>query len=170
MDLLEHTAQWAKGDMLQGRIMLGIGLLLLVAAVAIFKSNHLFFKGTLIPLGLLLVIMMGYGGFLAFTRPGHLQKVELLARENPQEAFNAEHAKAEKDNKAYTMLKPIWIGLILVTAGLYFVFPTYYLKGLSAGLISLFLAVFIIDSALHYRLAPYLQALSEFIKSSQPGL
>lgn len=162
-DLITHTTQWAKGDLLQGRIMFAIGLLLLIAAIAILRSNHDFLKGTLIPLGLLLIVLVGYGGFLAFTRGGHIQKVETLAQSSPAEAVKTELEKANRDHKAYSMAKKIWPVLIILVAGLYYVLPTDFLKGLSVGFIGLFLALIFVDVLLHHRLTPYRDALLELV-------
>ena len=40
MELVEQATAWARGDAMQGKIMLAIGVLLLVAGIAILKSNH----------------------------------------------------------------------------------------------------------------------------------
>ena len=161
MDLIQYTSIWAKGDLFQGRIMLGVGILLLIAAVTVLTNSHTLLKGTLIPMGLAVLILVVYGGFLAFSRSGHLEKTSNAYAENQQQAIQQEYNKAIADNKNYTMLKPIWVGLIIISAILFFVFRTDYLKGLSLGLIGLFLIALIVDSLLQYRLKPYLEILNQ---------
>ena len=161
MDLIQYTSVWAKGDLLQGRIMFGVGILLLIAAVTILTNSHTLLKGTLIPMGLAVLILVVYGGFLAFSRSGHLEKTRTAYAENQEHAIQQEYDKAIADNKNYTMLKPIWIGLIIISAILFFVFKTDYLKGLSMGLIGLFFIVLVLDTLLQYRLKPYLEILTQ---------
>ena len=161
MDLIQYTSVWAKGDLLQGRIMLSVGILFLIAAVTIITNSHALLKGTLIPMGLAVLILVVYGGFLAFSRSGHLEKTRAVYEENQEQAIQQEYIKAIADNKNYTTLKPIWIGLIIISAILFFVFKTDYLKGLSLGLIGLFFIALIVDSLLHYRLKPYLEILNQ---------
>ncbi len=160
MDFINHTSNWVKGDIFQGRVMLSIGILLLITAFAILKSNHTFLKGSLIPLGLAITILIGYGSFLAFSRSEHLVNVKTEYIENNEKAIQQEYEKAAKDNKAYSTLKPIWVILITISSVLFYFCKTDYLKGLSVGLIGLFLIALIIDSLLHHRLKPYFEILS----------
>jgi len=164
MDLIQHTSVWAKGDLFQGRIMLFVGILLLVSGIAILTSNHTLLKGTLIPIGLAVLILVGYGSFLAFSRSGHLETTRAAYLENQEQAIQQEYKKALVDNKNYTMLKPIWIGLIIVSAILFIVVKTDYLKGLSLGLIGLFFIALLVDALLHHRLKPYVDFLTELNK------
>lgn len=136
----------------------------MIAGIAIIRNDHVILKGTLIPLGLALVLLMGYGGFLALSRNGHLEQVKSTYAENPEKAIQQEYAKAHKDNKAYSRFKPIWVVLIIVTAVLYLFFKSHYFKGLSLGLMGLFLIVLLIDSLLQYRLKPYYEALTELVQ------
>jgi len=161
MDLIKHTTEWAKGDALQGKILLFTGLLLIIACFFILKNDNSMLKGSLIPLALLLIFCAGYGGFLTFSRPGHIIKTEKIYAENPQQAVETELIKAERDNKAYSMIKKIWPVLIILTAGIYFLVSTDYLKGLMIGLLVLFVAGLVIDTMLHHRLEPYLKVLRE---------
>ncbi|NNK74515.1 MAG: hypothetical protein HKP42_00480 [Maribacter sp.] len=162
MELLDHTTEWVKGEVFQGKIMLAIGILLLIGGVAILKSDHEILKGTLIPLGLILLLILGYGAMQVFSRPGHVTKVSQVLAENPQDALEQEYNKAMKDDKIYSTLKIVWSILIVIAAGLYLLFPSssHYLKGLAIGLIGLFLTVLVVDSVLHYRLSIYLKAIN----------
>ena len=54
MDLLKQTMIWIKGEVWQGKIMLFLGILFLIAFVIIIRSQHDLLRGMLIPLGLLL--------------------------------------------------------------------------------------------------------------------
>ncbi|MBD0404747.1 hypothetical protein [Flammeovirga sp. EKP202] len=162
MKLLEHTTIWAKGDIYQGKVMLCFGILFLIAAIIILRSNHELLKGTLIPISLAVVMLLGYGGFLTFTRNGHLTNVESVYNESPAKAIEQEFEKAKKDHEAYSKLKPVWAVLIVLSLGLFFIFKTDYLKGLSLGLVGLFFLALIIDTNLHFRLKPYFDVLSNF--------
>ncbi len=163
MNLLDYTSAWVKGEVFQGKIMLLIGVVVLVAAIAIFRSDNSILRGTLIPMILMLLIFFGYGGFQTFSRPGHINKVEELHAENPSEAIKQELTKAQSDDKTYQTLKVVWVILIAVSALLYLVFSTPYLKGLSIGLVGLFLANLLLDSTLHFRLQQYLKGLELLI-------
>ncbi len=159
MDLIQHTQNWVKGEVFQGKIMLAIGFVLLLAFIGILKGDQAILKGMIIPLGLMVLIQLGYGGMQVFYRPTHIGKVEKLIQENPQAALDKELAKAQNDDRVYTMAKRVWPILILLSIVLFFVFSSDYLKGLSVGLMALFMSILILDLVLHYRLETYLRAL-----------
>lgn len=159
MNLIEHTTTWVNGEVLQGKIMLSIGILFLVVAIAIFKSEHELLKGSLIPIGLLVLVLCGYGGFQVFGRPPHIQKVSEAFAENPETAVKQELEKAQKDDGIYSTVKVVWIILLAIAAiGTLFISADYY-KGLAIGLMVMFLCMLIIDTTLHHRLKVYLHAL-----------
>lgn len=163
MNLLDYTTTWIKGEVLQGKIMLAIGVIMLVGAIAIFRSDNTLLRGTLIPMGLILLIFFGYGGFQTFNRPTHIKKVTELFQENPAQAVEQEIAKAEKDHRNYSTLKVVWVVLIVLAAILYVFVSKDYFKGLSIGLIALFLTTLTVDSILHFRLKIYLEQLEKLI-------
>ena len=165
MDLINFTTNWVKGEVLQGKIMLAIGIFILIAAIAILKSEHELLRGMLIPLGLIVLALIGYGSFQTFGRSAHLQKVEKVFNQEPEEAIKQEYTKAQKDHKTYSLLKKVWAVLIVISALLFFVFSSTYLKGLSIGLITLFLTTLLLDSTLHHRLLEYIKGLESILST-----
>ena len=161
MELIDYTNNWVRGEVFQGKVMIGLGILILVAGISIFRSDHEFLRGMLIPLGLILLILIGYGGMQVVVRPNHVEKVQTLMEQSEEKAIDQEYQKAVKDNKAYSTLKPVWAVLIVVSVVLYFIFSTLYLKGLSIGIMGLFMTLLTLDSILQYRLDIYFTALKE---------
>ncbi len=161
MNLIEHTTNWVNGEVLQGKIMLGLGILLLLGGIAIFKSDHELLKGSLIPIGLVTLFLSGYGSFQVFGRPPHVQAVSEIHSQDPKAAIEKEITKAEKDDGIYGMAKKVWIVLLVIAAiGSLFIASDFY-KGLTLGFMVLFLAMLIIDTTLHHRLQVYLEALKQ---------
>lgn len=163
MELLKFTAEWVKGEIFQGKIMLAIGMLLLIGGIAIIKSSHELLQGTLVPLGLILMVFIGYGGFQTFGRQSHITKVSTVHKESPEKAIKQEHDKALRDVRTYKNLKIVWSVLIVLSVIVYFIFSKDYFKGVAIGLIGLFLTTLIVDSILHYRLEIYLKGITEII-------
>ena len=161
MDIVEQVNLWAKGDALQGKIMFGLGIVVAICLIGIFKADNSILKGMIIPLSLLLLANLGYGVFLAGTRVNHAIMVTQNYEGNPQEVISKELVKAERDNKNYSAAKPIWAVLILLSLGMYFFIDREYYKGLSIGIMVLCVALIIIDTMLHHRLKPYLETLRE---------
>lgn len=161
MELIQYTSEWVKGEINQGKILIILGVILLIASVFIFKNTNEIFRGMLIPFGLILLIFFGYGGYQALSSSNHLTKVTESYKENTKNTIQKEYEFAQKGDKSYTRLKPIWALLIVVSVALYFIFSKDYFKGLAMGLIMLFLTTLILDSVMHYRLKIYLKGITE---------
>ncbi|MEM7656836.1 MAG: hypothetical protein AAF399_11960, partial [Bacteroidota bacterium] len=54
---------------------------------------------------------------------------------------------------------PIWTVVIIVCLGLFIFLPGEYWKGLSLGVLLMFVGLLFLDTFLHHNLAPYLEAL-----------
>jgi len=129
MDFIEYTNTWAKSEVTQGRIMIGIGILLLVALYAIFKSQNELLRGMLIPLGLLTVVLIGYGAVIMTGRLAYAKESLALYEKSKSEAL-------EKENPVL---------MIISALALLFVSSQYY-KGMALGFVLLFVSTYIIDN------------------------
>lgn len=161
MNLLDHTTTWVRGEVYQGKIMIILGIVVLICFIALFKGNSDLLRGMTIPVGLVLLILFGYGGFQIIGRPPHINKVSELLEKSPEKVIEQEYTKAQKDNKTYSMLKKVWVSLIVVSALSYLVFSSNYLHGLSIGCVGLFFTTLLVDSILHQRLITYMRALEK---------
>ena len=161
MEFTKQLQLWASGDASQGRIMVVVGVLLGISAFLIFRSDNQMLKGMLIPIGLLIVITLGYGSFLSMTRHQHAIMAEQSFSTNRSELLEKELKKAEVDNRNYTFIKPVWAVIMIISVVLYFVASKDYFKGLSMGLMALSLGGFLVDTFLHDRLKPYLEVLRQ---------
>lgn len=161
MDFIQQLQLWEKSELLQGKIMMGVGVMLLVSAVAIFRSHNEFLRGTLIPLTLLLAVLIGYGAYILQSRPAHVAQSVTLYQQSPQEAVEKEIKKHSSDNKAgNTLLKIYPILAILALLGLMFA-PSLYLKGLALGFALLFLSTYLIDNGFVTRSDVVLNTLTQ---------
>lgn len=136
---------WLKGELLQGKLMIIVGVLLFIAAIAIYRSHSELLRGSLLPLGFLVVTLIGYGGFILQSRTLHVAQSQALYESSSAEAIAKELKKHNSDNNiGKTLLKiyPIlvigsMIALVLVQGGFY--------KGMALGFALVFISAFIID-------------------------
>ncbi|MEM6342412.1 MAG: hypothetical protein AAF927_00980 [Bacteroidota bacterium] len=75
MKFIQKPQIWAKGDLLQGKIMLGVSIVLLLVSIAIFRGESEVLCGGLIPLGLTLVVLMGYSTYVMSSRQIYIQEM-----------------------------------------------------------------------------------------------
>jgi len=160
MDFIQQLQFWEKGELLQGKIMIGLGILFLIGFIFIFRSENTFFRGSLIPLSLLLVVFIGYGGYILYSRPAHVKQSIALYETSESEAVAKEIEKHTNDNKVgKALIKYAYPSLIIIAALLLFFMSNVYYKGMAAGFIILFIATYIIDTGFVSRSEIVLQAI-----------
>lgn len=153
--MLEKISKWAMGDAKQGKLMVFFGLILLIVFLFILRTDVPFYRGALIPMAFTMLVLLAYGGFLAFSRIGHMQKMIQLYENSPKEALALEYKKAAVDHRNYSVMKKVWPVLMLLALLAFSFLKTDYSKGTAIGFIFLSFAGFMIDSYLHQRLIPY---------------
>lgn len=146
MDFIEYSNSWAKSEVTQAQIMIGIGILFVAAFVGILKSEVELLRGSLLPMGVILVLLLGYGSFILYSRPAHAKESIALYQESKQEAIEQEKAKHINDNKAGKLLMKVYPALALVAIVVVMIVPTPYYKGMAIGFVLLFLTAFIMDN------------------------
>lgn len=157
MDFITHLQTWTKGDITQGKWMIGMAIfILLPTAIFLIKSSHSLQRGMLIPVSLLFLMNVGYGGYLLFSKPKYEEERANQFQTNAEETIKNEIAKIKADDRSYTMAKYIWAGLLIVSVVCFFIFKKEYFQGLSLGLVVMFLGMLLIDTFLHNRLKLYL--------------
>lgn len=161
MDFIQQLQLWEKGETQQGQIMIAVGVLFLIAFIFILKSENNLLRGTLIPLGLILLVLIGYGGFILVNRPAHVKESITLYQDSPDKAITDEIEKHTNDNKAGNTLTKIYPILMLVSVLMLIFIPSTYYKGMALGFTLLFISIYLIDSGFISRS----EAVLEFLKS-----
>jgi len=161
MDFITYTNIWVKSEVTQGRIMVGVGILFLFVLYGVFRSQNELLKGALIPMGLLTLILIGYGSYILYSRPAHAKKSIALYQKSIEEAIEKEKIKHINDNKAgKTLMRYVYPGLIILSAlALLFISSPYY-KGMAIGFILLFASTYIIDNGFVSRSDAFLSFLN----------
>ncbi|MCC5916480.1 MAG: hypothetical protein JJU02_04045 [Cryomorphaceae bacterium] len=159
MDIITHTTQWVNGEVLQGKITIALSILFAITLFYFLNFQQSFQKGLMIPISLYILVLLGYALYQVTQRPAHIETVRQGMQINPKETITAELKKAQKDNKAYSTVKVVWVAMIVIFGILCFVIKNDFWKGIAIGSILFFVGMFIFDGFLHQRLKPYLSAL-----------
>lgn len=159
MDLMKETTQWVNGEVLQGRIGFAIGILIALAFLYFADFQLSFYKGMILPFIILQLIIMGYSSFQMIMRPKHITKVEQSMSISAEKTIADEIEKSVKDDKTYSALRLVWLGLFVVSVVLFFLLSSALFKGMSLGFVGFFIVAYIFDTLLHLRLKTYLEAL-----------
>ncbi len=145
MNFETYINAWTKNEVTQGRIMIGLGVLVVLSIYFIVKSNNEFFKGAIIPFAILAFIGIFYGGYIVYSRPAHAQESIIRYAQSPEKGIEEEEAKHIMDNQlGNTLLKVYPILVILSAIGLMLASTPHY-KGMAVGFVLLFISTYIID-------------------------
>lgn len=155
MDFIQLTTSWHKGEVLQGKIMLGTGIVLLIVSILIYKYGESFYKGMIVPMLFVVLIMIGYGGYQIGKRAKELTHRIEAFQNDPNEIVNAEIERSEKEDKQYARLIIIWSTMLIVASLIHFFVGKTFYKGLALGFVFLALSGLLIDNALHKRVVNY---------------
>ena len=160
MDFIEYTNAWANKEVRQGRIMIGLGFLTLLAFYFSFQNENHWLRGAVIPLGLLLVVLIGYGGYILYSRPAHARASIARFQNSKEDAIEKEKAKHINDNKSGKMLlRYVYPGLMLISVLVSLLIPDPYYKGMAVGFILLFASTYIMDNGFVTRSDAFLSFL-----------
>jgi len=161
MDFIKYTNTWVQREVTQGKIMIGVGILLLFVFYSIFRSQNELLKGALIPLSLLLLILIGYGSYILYSRPAHAKESIELYEKSKSEAIEKEKLKHINDNKVgKTLIRYVYPILILLSGLSLLILSNPYHKGIAIGSILLFVSIYIIDNGFVSRSDSFLSFLN----------
>lgn len=145
MDFIEQVNEWNKGEVVQARTMVAIGALFVIVFLGIMRSEVQFMKGALIPVGLIILLLIGYGGYILYSRPLHAKQSVELYQKSQKEAVAKELVKHTNDNKAGKTLIKIYPVLAIISLLILMFVPNQYFKGMAMGFTFLFLITHIMD-------------------------
>lgn len=159
---LTHILQiWLKGELLQGKVMITVGILLLFAVIGIFRSQHELLRGSLIPLILLLTVLIGYGGYILQSRTAHVEQSTAMYKTSSVDAVKKEIEKHRSDNKAGNTLMKIYPVLAIIAIIAVMLLPSVFYKGLALGLAFMFLSTYVIDYGFVSRSNTVIESISK---------
>ncbi len=161
MEFIEYINAWAKTEVYQGKIMIAVGIFLAIIFLAILRSENILLRGALIPLGLILALLLGYGSYIIYSRPAHAKEIIGLYQKSSEEAIKQETFKHENDNKAGKLLIRIYPILMLVSVITLFFISSPYYKGMALGFVLFFIAIFIVDNGFVTRSDDFLSFLKQ---------
>lgn len=156
---VQQLQAWTTGEILQGKWMLAISLLLVPVVISLFGGSGGLFRGMLIPVCLLLAVNLGYGGYLVSTRGKHEKKMEERFEKQGEQVITQEYKKNKADNDTYIILRSIWATMAGICALLSVFLIREYPKGLCLGFVVLFAGLLVIDTFLHNRVIHLLDGL-----------
>ena len=161
MIFLQQMQLWTEGDVLQGRWMIGIALIVLLPSILlVFKNDNPILHGMWIPLFLLLLMNIGYGSYLVLSKPKSMKQTQVQYEKNPTQTVEIVLRNMKQADKSYRITKLLWATFMAISVMLYFVFTKDYFRGLTLGLMIMFFGMLVIDTLLHQRVKQAMETIN----------
>ena len=165
MKLIEHSTQWAKGEMFEGMCIAVLGILTLVCTVIIWKyGTTINAKALVIPTLVIGLLFMAMGSFMVYSNNNRIAEFEKAYQTNPTEFTQAEKTRVEGFQFMYPTTLAIISVCFLVTV-LAFTFsksPTFHAIGVALSVFGV--ALLIIDYFSKERGQIYYEQIHKFLQ------
>jgi len=153
---------WVKGDILQGKWMMGISIFVVLPILFfLVKNGGVLQKGIALPLSFLFVVNLGYASFMLSSKPKYSADMEKSYHQNLSQTLMQEYKKIKGFDRSYTLTKYLWAALCAGSIIGYFSISKEYFQGLSIGFALMFFGLLLVDVFLHSRLKLCLAAFSQ---------
>lgn len=146
MELIHHTINWVKGEMLESSITGVIGFLILVASLLFWKyGNTPYARALIIPLFVVGVIPFVSGISGVYSNYKRIAVYEQAWQENQQAFRESEKERVEGFDNIFKYTYPMAIILVIGGAILFFLVNTPILKAISLAMMLMGLMTYFID-------------------------
>lgn len=160
MSFIESTTAWTAGEMYQGKLMLVLGALLIIACYLLWFHGSTLSKGVSLPLFLVVLVCFGYGGWLVGGRPAQLESIKVQYTENAVSVIDEQRQMAAQNLTSYEMFKRIWVAIIVCSIAAIFVTSNPFYYGVAIGFLLFGATALTMDTFFSHRLGVYAERIS----------
>lgn len=165
MELIHHTLNWVKGEILEAKIMAIVGAVMILCAILFWKFGITpYAKSMVIPLLVVGTIPLVFGISGAISNQNNIQHYEKAWEQNEEEFIQSEKQRVESFDNIFKYSYPFAIICTIGGAILFFLVSTPNLKAISLALMMLGLMAYMIDHFAAERADIYLKHIEEAIK------
>lgn len=168
MELVQHSINWAKGEILEAAIMGAFGLLILVCSLLLWKFGSTpYAKALIIPLFVVgsIPFVMGISGVL--NNQNRITIYEQAWQEDKRQFMLSEKERVESFDEIFKYSYPIAIILTIGGAILFFLVASPNWKAISLAMMTLGLMAYFIDHFAAERAAIYLKYIEEGLSGNK---
>lgn len=146
MELIEHTINWSKGEILESTITGIGGLLLLVSGIIFWKfGDTANAKALVLPLVIVGLLIIAAGSFGVASNKAKINRFQQEYQKNPFSFVQSEKERVEGFDNIFKYSYPGAIILVIAGAILFFLFQSPNIKAISLTLMLLGLIAYFID-------------------------
>lgn len=165
MNLIQHTIDWAKGEIVEAIIMAIFGGIIVLCSVLLWKYGSTpFGKGLIIPLLIVGIIPLFSGISGAITTKNRIEQYQVSWEKNPKAFIQSEKERVEGFDEIFKYTYPMAIILTIGGAILFFVLGSPTWKGISLAMMTMGLMTYYIDHFAKERADMYMEHIERALK------
>ena len=146
MDFINHTLNWCKGEIFEGKMSLLFGIVVFLVSLAYWKWGSTPYAKTLFwPLLLMALLAIGAGIYLMLTNQKRIVKYPIEFQENPTEFVQSEKARTEDFIKWYPITQKIFFGVMVAGMLCMILSKGATVRTIGLGLMLFSFYVFVVD-------------------------
>ena len=165
MELIHHTLNWVKGEILEAKIMAIAGVVIILCAILFWKFGTTpYAKSMVTPLFVVGIIPLVFGVSGAISKQKSIIHYKEAWEQNQTEFVQSEKARVESFDNIFKYSYPFAIICTIGGAILFFLISSPNWKAISLSLMMLGLMAYVVDHFAAERADIYLKHIKEVIK------
>jgi hypothetical protein len=164
MEFIQHSLNWCKGEIFEGKLSLFFGLIILLVGLSYFKwGSTVYAKAIIWPLIIVALMAMGVGIYLIDTNSKRIVEYKAQFADNPTEFVQSEKNRTEDFIGWYPKTQKILF--VLMVAGMLCMLLSHsaITRAIGIGLMLLSLYGFVLDHFSEERAGSYHKEIIEHL-------
>ena len=159
----EHTTDWIKGELFEGKLIIVFGLVTCICAILFSKMGTTpNAKAMLFPLLIAGILFIAIGGGMLYSNPKRLVEFRKTYQENPAAFVQSEKDRVEVFTKWYPITRYIFAGLGVLGIVLFLFWDKPIGRAIGIALLLMTIATYVVDHFSEERAATYYQHIESF--------
>jgi len=163
MDIFQHTTDWIKGELFEGKLVVFFGIITCICAFLFYKIGTTpNAKALLWPLLIVGFMFIGIGGGMLYSNSKRLVEFPKAYRENPKSFVESEKERVEAFTKWYPTTRYVFatLGVLGIVVFLFWNKPIG--RAIGIALLLMTIATYVVDYFSEERAENYYQNLEDY--------
>lgn len=163
MDIFQHTTDWIKGELFEGKLVLLFGILTCFSAIIFYKIGTTpNAKAMLWPLLVTGFMFIGIGGGMLYSNPKRLNEFPKVYKENPKAFVKSEKERVQAFTKWYPTTRYVFAVLGILGIVLFLFWDKPIGRAIGISLLLMTIATYVVDHFSEERAHTYYQELKKY--------
>ncbi|MGI9550269.1 MAG: hypothetical protein ACR2MT_03640 [Aurantibacter sp.] len=165
MEFINHSLNWCKGEIFEGKMSLLFGVVVLLTSLAYLKwASTAYAKALFWPLLVVALVAMGAGVYLLTTNQKRVETFPTEFEQNPTEFIQTEKERTADFIKWYPITQKILFGLMIAGMLCMLLSKGALVRSIGIGLMLLSLYGFVLDHFSEERATTYDSHILNYLK------